>query len=91
MIIDAILGAGGAVILLIVNLLPELPSMPTAITEPTTSFLSVVGKGLGFVQYLYGAELFIALIVVAVAIMQFERIYHFVLFIVKKIPILNIK
>ena len=80
-----------AVIKLVFNVLPSLPAMPVQIIEAGGWFIDVVSHATGFFKYLYGSVFFNIIITLLIGLLAFEQIYHFTLWILKKIPAINVK
>lgn len=91
MIIDAILSVLVGVLKLIMTPLPSLPAISTTISDAGTWLINLVSNASGYLQAIYSAPLLAAVIALFVVLLAFEQIYWTVMWIVKKIPMLNIK
>lgn len=91
MIINGLVHAVIGLVTSIMSVFPTLPSIDPSIVSAGNWITTMLGQGASFAQFLYGATLFNALIAVLVAIWAFEPIYHGVMWVIKKIPFLNIK
>lgn len=91
MIIDALLHGILGIVTNIVSVFPTLPSIDPAIVTATSWVTTTLGQGASFAQFLYGTTLFDAIIGVLIAIWAFEPIYHGVMWVLKKIPFINVK
>jgi|GEM_PF-570926 len=69
----------------------DIPAMPASITGATSWITDTIGATTSVLRYIYGSALFDALIAVIAAIWGFELIYHIIMWVLRKIPILSIK
>lgn len=90
MIIESILNAIMVVVTTIFNILPDLPAMPAEIVSGGAWVVSAVANVSGLFAWLYGQSLYIAIIAMAIALINFEHLYHATLWVIRKLP-LNIK
>lgn len=90
MIVEFIINGFLIVVNGMLSLLPQIPAMPTAITNGATWITDTIGNGIDILSYIYGSGLLSALIIIFVAIMAFDFYYGTLLWIVKKIPFTNI-
>lgn len=72
-------------------LMPDLPPIPSAIDTSINTALDLMQQGIYLIAYLIGAPLFYATIVVLIAVFAFEPIYHLIIWVLRKIPVLGIK
>lgn len=70
--------------------LPDIPQLPTELQEPLTHFLSIIKASSGTINYLYGVSFVGYILPIIIVILTFEHIYHFIMFILRKIPAINI-
>jgi len=73
------------------SILPSLPQTPEAIANGATWITDQIGGLVGLLRVIFSTELLAAIIVISVAILAFEPIYHSLMWILKKIPMINIK
>jgi len=76
---------------LIFYIIPTLPAMPTAITDGTAWFFTTIGSVVSILNYIFTAPLLAAAITVILAVLTWDGIYWPILWVVKKIPWINIK
>lgn len=91
MIFEALLNMVLSVLQTAFSVLPDLPDMPEAITGAMTAFYGMLELPIEYVQWWLSEPLFVAVITVLIAIWQFENVYHFTMFLIKKIPFINVK
>jgi len=80
----------GAMIVLF-DALPDLPSMPTAISTASEWTIDQIAGVISFLSMLYTPVLLTAIVLVIIALFSFEFLYRQFLWVIKKIPIINIK
>lgn len=71
----------------VLDLLPVVPDMPQAIQDAAATIFAITANVGGIIVEIYGQDLFFALLVAGIAIIQFENVYHLILWVVRKIPI----
>lgn len=91
MIVDFILHVLLGIVSGILSVFPTLPAIDPSIVTAGNWITTTLGQGASFAQFLYGSTLFNAIIAVLIAVWAFEPIYHGVMWVLKKIPFLNIK
>ena len=91
MILDAILSALIGVVQLIFGVFPDLPDIPTAISDGGDWAIDTIGGAVGFLTVLYSAPILAAIVVILIGLLAFDQIYWLALWVIKKIPIINIK
>lgn len=69
----------------------NLPAMPIGITDSINSFLNLIFDNITLLGFFIRPITFQIAIPVLIIIMNFEKIYHLTLWILKKIPMLNVK
>lgn len=91
MILMAIIDFFFDVLQAIMSVLPTIPSVPTAISDGGTWVVTTIEDVIAILRLFYGSTLLNAIVVVCVAILTFEWIYHGIMWIVRKIPMINMK
>jgi hypothetical protein len=91
MIFTGIIIALLAVWNLILSVIPTIPATPTAITSGGTWVINTITGVVALLNWIFTPTLLAAFVVVFIAIMGFEQIYHTTMWVVKKIPFLSIK
>ena len=73
-------------------LLPDLPKLPVSITNGLNGGLNaLMNNGLSIVSLFIDVEVFRACCAIALALAVAEPVYYIVIWILKKIPLLNIQ
>jgi len=75
----------------VMGILPTVPAMPQPVIDAGNWVISTIIGMVSLLTMLYGTTLFAALIVVGLALLNFTWIYHTIMWIVRKIPMVNIK
>jgi hypothetical protein len=75
----------------IFSILPTIPATPTAITSGAGWVTDQIVSIISILRMVYGSALLSAIVVILIAILNFEWIYHTSMWIIRKIPVLNIK
>lgn len=92
MIIELLIKIIYLLIEVILNILPDIPSLPIDIIEPINLYIDIiVTNGLGLFYLLVRPVTVNVVIVVVVFLNSFEYIYAIIMWVLKKIPFLNIK
>lgn len=69
----------------------NLPSMPESVTSSINSFLDLIFNNITLLVFFIRPITFQIAIPVLIIILNFEKIYHLTMWILKKIPMLNMK
>lgn len=77
-----------ATILKVVLFLPSLPDMPEVLSNAGDWFLSSVQSSVGIIKYIVFPEFFNAIMFLLIAYILFEQIYHFVIWLIRRVAIL---
>lgn len=91
MILDFIIHVLTATVQAVLGILPNLPATPTAIIDGGQWFIDQIIGVISVLTTILTPALVAAVVVVLVARLSFEHIYHGVMFILRKIPMINIK
>lgn len=75
----------------IFGILPNVPTTPVAIVNAGSWASDQIVQVVSLLRMVYSTSLFNALLVIGVAIIGFESVYHLVMWIIRKIPMLSIK
>lgn len=70
---------------------PDLPPMPQSITDAGDIIISMFADAANVVAYLYGTVFYKALLGVSIVAFSFDYLYKFLIWILRKIPLLNIE
>lgn len=90
MIIQALLDLVKNVLFLVFGWI-SLPQMPEQITTAINTFLDLIFDNVGLLGLFIRIDTIKLVVPVVIIIMNFEKLYHLTLWILKKIPMLNIK
>jgi len=91
MIIDALISILTGTVKLIFGVFPSLPAMSTSIVSAGDYAVTMISGFVGFFGVIYGTVLLTAIFVMLLALLLFDQIYFSTLWVIKKIPVLNIK
>lgn len=90
MIVFILLG-GSAVLLAAFALMPDFPATPQSVIDTGNTVITFVMDVVQIFRYVLSPLLFWAGLVVILAIFAVEPVYHGIMWVLKKIPILGIK
>lgn len=91
MIIESILNLGISFFGKVLDLLDTLPQIPSNILTAIDDFLDLIFDNLTVLNFFFPVAYVAGFAVAMIAVINFEKIYSFIMWIVRKIPILNIK
>lgn len=69
----------------------SLPQVPAVLSSNVDTILNYMREGMGWVYLVVPKELVLALLPIILAVENFDRLYSVTMWILKKIPMLNIK
>jgi len=72
------------------SVFPTIPAIDPSIVTAGNWITTTIGSGAAFAQFLYGTTLLTALIGISISIWAFEPIYHAVMWVIHKVPFLNV-
>jgi hypothetical protein len=75
----------------VLSVLPDVPPTPQAVIDGGQWVISTIGGVIGILNMIYTPAIMTAVVVIAVGIFNFEWLYHSVMWVLKKIPMINIK
>lgn len=75
----------------ILSVMPTIPATPSAIVTGATWITDMVGTVASVLQMIYSPALMTAIVLIIVAIFGFDTLYHTVMWVLRKIPMINIK
>jgi len=70
--------------------LPTVPPIDTSISTGLTWLIDLIGNVCDVLRMIYGQTLFLAIVAAMIVILNFEWVYHSVMWIIHKIPAANI-
>jgi len=71
-------------------ILPTVPATPSAISTAGTWVTDQISGAMAVLNMVYGATLLAAIMVVIIAMFTFEWIYHTIMWIVRKLPMIGV-
>jgi len=90
MILDAIIDAVILLIKLIFDLLPNIPAMSATITTYISQFTDLIFQGIGLIDILIDLNILKIVVIGMLAVNSYQYVYKITMFVLKKIPMLNI-
>lgn len=91
MIIVGLLNVIKLLLDLIFNILPNLPPFPTSLNNAIEYVLNIIFDTASLIGLFVHMDTVAILLPMALLVINFNRIYHILMWLVKKIPALNIK
>lgn len=88
MILQAVLDALVALIKVVFGWI-NLPDLPSSVDTIINQVFDYIASGFMFVSIFFNMDLVRVLLPLVVVLVNFDKVYHFTMFIVKKIPFLN--
>lgn len=85
MIVEFILSAFQSVVTILLYLLPNIPSMTQGIQDSLANIVSLINQTVGLIAYIYTPVIFIFVFLAIIAILSFDSIYRFVLWVLHKV------
>lgn len=77
-------------IILIFGIIPDLPGFPSNLSNSINNFLDLFFSNLGLLNFFIPLSTIKIAIPLIIVIVNFDRIYHFVRWVIRKIPFANI-
>lgn len=90
MIVALIITVVFALFALLLGFVPDLPQMPTSVTDPLDFVADMIGSTVAIVSYILTPPLFAVLVVVMIAIFNFDYLWAAFWWILKKVPVLGV-
>jgi hypothetical protein len=75
---------------LILGVLPNAPATPQSVIDGGSWITSQIASVIGVLNYVFGSTLMAAIMVVVVAMFTWEYIYAGAMWVIRKIPMINI-
>lgn len=85
MITEFILAGFQTVVQILLFLIPNIPSMPTGIADAMDMVVGMITSTVGVISYIYTPVVFIFIFTAVLAILGFDFIYKFVLWVLHKV------
>ena len=90
MILEAILSPIFKICVGILSILPSLPGIPTSIENGISTFLNLIFNNVGLLGIFVPIQTIKVVIPLAIAIANFDDIYKFFMWVINKVPCLNV-
>lgn len=74
---------------LLLAVIPDLPPVPSAFSDPLGFLAQFIGSGVGIVQYIMSPPLFMAMVLVGGFLLAFDFLWAMFWFILRKVPFAN--
>lgn len=74
----------------IFTLLPDLPSFDVSLLDSLTKYVNLIFNNLGLLGFFVDINAIKPLVPLVILVINFERIYHFIIWLINKIPFLNL-
>jgi hypothetical protein len=91
MLIELLLDLLKVIFDIIMGLLGVLPDLPESIITALDEFFNLIFQGMNLVSFFLPMDTVKVLIPLVIAIINFDKIWKLVMFIIKKIPFLGMK
>jgi hypothetical protein len=91
MILNFIFSSIIGIVKALFTVFPTLPATPSAVTTAGSWVTDTIASVASVLQLIFGTTLLTAIILIVVSIFSFETVYHSVMWVVRKIPFLNVK
>lgn len=87
MILELIISAITNVLKIVLAVLPNLPQLPNSITTSISRVMSVIFDNVGLLGIFVRISTIKLLVPLVILVVNFEHIYHFIMWIIKKLPL----
>lgn len=90
MITEFFISTVGGLVNLIFGILPNLPDLPSQAYSSINSFLDLIFNTMGLIDVVIPLQHIKILVPLIIIVVNFEHIYNLIMWVLKKIPILDI-
>jgi hypothetical protein len=91
MILEKMFDVGIWIIEAIMNLMDVLPAFPESLVTALNSFFDLIFNNLTILGFFFPISFAKVIIPMMVVVINFEHIYTFIMWVLKKIPMINVK
>lgn len=91
MIVEWALELADVIIKAVFSILGVLPDMPAEVTNVMDSFFDMMFEGINIFNFFVPLNFVAMLIPIVIAILNFDKIYKLVMWIIRKIPFASVK
>jgi len=74
----------------ILGVMPTLPAIPSTISDGGAWVITAISGVVGILNYIYSPTLLAAVVGVIVLLLSFDTIYHTAMWVIRKIPYINV-
>lgn len=90
MLIELLLDMIQNIFTFLFGLLPNIPQVPTSITTPINTFFDFIFNNAGIIGVFVDINLIKVIVPLTILVINFNNIYKLFMWIIRKIPMLNI-
>ena len=87
MILELIITAITAVLKLVFGLLPNIPQLPNGLMTSLNNVFNIIFDNVGLLGIFVRINTIKTLVPLVVVVVNFDRIYHFIMWVIKKLPL----
>ena len=91
MLVEGLCNLGLVVLNAVLDLLDVLPDMPQVIISAVNAFVDLIFQGISILNFFIPVSYLGAFVLIAIAIENFEKVYSFVMWVLRKIPFVGIE
>ena len=91
MITEFFINVVGGLVHLVFSILPSLPDLPQSAYNSINSFFDLIFNYAGFIDVFIPLQHIKILVPLTIVVINFEHIYNLIMWVLKKIPALNIE
>ena len=87
MILELIITGITTILKIVLGILPNIPQLPDSITSSIDRVMNVIFNNVGLLGIFVRISTIKLLVPLVIIVVNFEHIYHFVMWIIKKLPL----
>jgi hypothetical protein len=91
MILETLVSIFYNVITTAFSVIPNAPPTPPTLVNASDTIAQYMGAASTYLNYLFGRDFLLIIIPIIIATFTFRHIYHFTMFVLKKVPFINVK
>jgi len=85
MITETILAGFQTIVTVVLSIIPSLPAMPTGIEDALNNIVDIINDVVGLIAYIYTPVFLLFIFAMFLAIIGFDFVYKFVLWVLHKV------
>ena len=89
MLVEGLCNLGLTVLNAILDTLDILPDMPQPIVSAVNDFIDLIFGGISLLNFFIPVSYLATFVLIAIAVENFEKIYSFVMWVLRKVPFLH--